>query len=48
MIEDVRRRHASANDTRRVAYCDLDRAEIYLQLNLFEDASTLSTALMKL
>jgi CHAT domain-containing protein len=25
-----------------VAYCDLDRAEIYLQLNLFEDASTLA------
>jgi len=43
MIEEVRRRHASSNDTRRVAYCDLDRAEIYLQLNLFEDASTLST-----
>ena len=43
MIEEVRRRHASANDTRRVAYCDLDRAEIYLQLNLFEDASTLAT-----
>jgi len=42
MIEEVRRRHVSARDTRRVAYCDLDRAEIYLQLNLFEDASTLS------
>jgi len=43
MIEEVRRRHVAANDTRRVAYCDLDRAEIYLQLNLFEDASTLAS-----
>ena len=43
MIEQVRRRHEASNDSRRVAYCDLDRAEIYLQLNLFEDASTLAT-----
>jgi CHAT domain-containing protein/tetratricopeptide (TPR) repeat protein len=43
MIEEVRRRHFAANDSRRVAYCDLDRAEIYLQLNLFEDASTLAS-----
>jgi CHAT domain-containing protein/tetratricopeptide (TPR) repeat protein len=43
MIEEVRRRHEAANDSRRVAYCDLDRSEIYLQLNLFEEASTLST-----
>ena len=42
LIEQVRRRHEAANDSRRVAYCDLDRAEIYLQLNLFEDASTLA------
>jgi len=42
MIEEVRRKHAAAKDVRRVAYCDLDRAEIYLQLNLFDDASTLS------
>ena len=43
MIEQVRKSHETANDSRRVAYCDLDRAEIYLQLNLFEDASTLAS-----
>ncbi len=42
MIEAIRRTHEANRDTRRVAYCDLDRAEIYLQLNLFDDATALS------
>jgi CHAT domain-containing protein/tetratricopeptide (TPR) repeat protein len=42
IIDQIRRKHEAANDTRRVALCDLDRSEIYLQLNLFEDASAVS------
>jgi tetratricopeptide (TPR) repeat protein len=42
ILEEVRRRHEAANDSRRVGLCDIDRAEIYLQLNLFEDAARLS------
>jgi len=38
-VEQIRRKHESAGDSRRVALCDLDRTEIFLQLNLFEDAA---------
>ena len=44
LVEQVRRKHESVDDKRRVGLCDIDRAEIYLQLNLFEDASALSAA----
>jgi len=47
LVEQVRRKHDAANDRRRVGLCDIDRAEIYLQLNLFEDASTLSSRAFK-
>jgi CHAT domain-containing protein len=40
MLEPIRSRHEAARDSRRVALCDIDRAEIYLQLNLFQDASS--------
>ncbi len=42
ILEQVRRKHEELLDDRRVGLCDLDRAEIYLQLNLFDDAATLS------
>jgi CHAT domain-containing protein len=42
MLDQIRRKHEAANDSRRVGLCDIDRAEIYLQLNLFEDASTVA------
>ena len=42
LLEQVRTKHAAANDIRRVGLCDRDRAEIYLQLNLFEDAAHLA------
>jgi CHAT domain-containing protein len=42
LLDQIRRKHEAANDSRRVALCDLDRAEIYLKLNLFNDASSVS------
>ncbi len=42
MLEQVRKRHDELNDVRRVGLCDMDRAEIYLQLNLFDDAAKLA------
>lgn len=39
ILEQVRRKHEELNDPRRVGLCDMDRSEIYLQLNLFEDAA---------
>lgn len=42
LLEQVRAKHELTNDTRRVALCDRDRAEIYLQLNLFDDAESLA------
>jgi CHAT domain-containing protein len=42
MLDQLRQKHEAANDSRRVALCDIDRAEIYLQLNLFEDASSVA------
>ncbi len=42
LLEQVRSKRDQSNDTRRVALCDRDRAEIYLQLNLFEDAARLA------
>jgi CHAT domain-containing protein len=42
ILEQLRSRHDQNGDTRRVALCDRDRAEIYLQLNLFEDAARLA------
>jgi CHAT domain-containing protein len=42
MLEEIRRKHEVANDSRRVGLCDIDRAEIYLQLNLFEDVSRIA------
>ena len=42
MLDQIRQKHEAANDSRRVALCDIDRAEIYLKLNLFEDASSVA------
>ena len=42
MLDQIRRKHEAADDSRRVGLCDIDRAEVYLQLNLFEDASTVA------
>jgi CHAT domain-containing protein len=39
LLEQVR---GKLTDTRRIGLCDRDRAEIYLQLNLFEDAARLA------
>jgi CHAT domain-containing protein/tetratricopeptide (TPR) repeat protein len=43
ILEQVRRRHEELDDARRVGLCDMDRAEIYLELNLYDDASTIAT-----
>src|SRR5207247_5255193 len=42
ILEQVRRRHEQLDDARRVALCDMDRAEIYLELNLFDDAADIA------
>jgi CHAT domain-containing protein len=42
ILEEVRRKHEELNDTRRVGLCEMDRSEIYLQLNLFDDAAKLA------
>jgi tetratricopeptide (TPR) repeat protein len=42
ILEQVRRKHEELDDARRVGLCDMDRAEIYLQLNLFDDAAKLA------
>ena len=42
ILDQLRQKHEAANDARRVALCDIDRAHIYSQLNLFEDASTVA------
>jgi len=42
ILEQVRRRHEELHDARRVGLCDMDRAEIYLELNLFDDAAKIS------
>ena len=42
MLDQIRQKHETANDSRRVALCDIDRAEIYLKLNLFQDASSVA------
>jgi CHAT domain-containing protein len=39
ILEQVRRKHEELADARRVGLCDMDRAEIYLELNLFDDAA---------
>jgi CHAT domain-containing protein len=41
-LDQIRQKHEAAHDSRRVGLCDIDRAEIYLQLNLFEDASAVA------
>ncbi|HET9942459.1 MAG TPA: tetratricopeptide repeat protein, partial [Terriglobia bacterium] len=43
ILDQLRQKHEAANDARRVALCDIDRAHIYSQLNLYEDASTVSS-----
>src|SRR5205807_5147700 len=43
ILERVRRRHEELDDARRVGLCDMDRAEIYLELNLFDDAAKNAT-----
>ena len=43
ILDQLRLKHEAANDARRVALCDIDRAHIYSQLNLFEDASTVAS-----
>jgi tetratricopeptide (TPR) repeat protein len=42
ILEQVRRKHEELADARRVGLCDMDRAEIYLELNLFDDAATIA------
>jgi tetratricopeptide (TPR) repeat protein len=42
ILEQVRRKHEELGDARRVGLCDMDRAEIYLELNLFEDAARIA------
>ena len=42
ILEQVRRRHEELGDARRVGLCDMDRAEIYLELNLFDDAAKIA------
>jgi tetratricopeptide (TPR) repeat protein len=42
LLDEIRQKHEAANDSRRVALCDIDRSEIYLKLNLFEDASSVA------
>ena len=42
ILEQVRHRHEELDDARRVGLCDMDRAEIYLELNLFDDAATIA------
>jgi tetratricopeptide (TPR) repeat protein len=42
ILDQLRQKHEAANDARRVALCDIDRAHLYSQLNLFEDASTVA------
>jgi len=42
MLDQIRQKHEAAHDSRRVALCDIDRAEIYLKLNLFQDASSVA------
>ena len=42
ILEQVRRRHEQLDDARRVGLCDMDRAEIYLELNLFDDAADIA------
>src|SRR5207237_7241178 len=43
ILEQVRRRHEELGDARRVGLCDMDRAEIYLELNLFDDAERMAS-----
>jgi CHAT domain-containing protein len=43
ILEQVRRRHEELDDARRVGLCDMDRAEIYLELNLFDDAAAIAS-----
>jgi CHAT domain-containing protein/tetratricopeptide (TPR) repeat protein len=42
ILEQVRRRHEELGDARRVGLCDMDRAEIYLELNLFDDTANIA------
>jgi CHAT domain-containing protein len=42
ILEQVRRKHEELADARRVGLCDMDRAEIYLELNLFDDAAAIA------
>src|SRR5262245_33224301 len=42
ILEQVRRKHEELGDARRVGLCDMDRAEIYLELNLFDDAANIA------
>ena len=43
ILEQVRRKHEELSDARRVGLCDMDRAEIYLELNLFDDAAIIAS-----
>jgi CHAT domain-containing protein len=42
ILEQVRHKHEELGDARRVGLCDMDRAEIYLELNLFNDAADIA------
>jgi CHAT domain-containing protein len=42
ILEEVQHQHEELGDARRVGLCDMDRAEIYLELNLFDDAANIA------
>jgi len=42
ILEGVRHQHDELGDARRVGLCEMDRAEIYLELNLFDDAANIA------
>ena len=42
ILEQVRSKHEELGDAPQAGLCDMDRAEIYLELNLFEDAAEIA------
>src|SRR5207237_4234030 len=42
ILEQVLRRHEELGDAGRVGLCDMDRAEIYLELNHFDDVAKIA------
>jgi tetratricopeptide (TPR) repeat protein len=48
ILEELRRKHTEENDVRRAGLCDIDRAEIYLYLNLFEEAAAVASEAIRI